>query len=295
MDSHQLELFALAKDRAKALEQFIPGTEDYYFHACLLAEQNGNFKEVATLLEQWNKRYGETSQFQEIRNRHNLLRYEKNPKETLEYIRYHLGLDFSHERQVEGRTTDYPTKFDSRLLGREAIKEVGFRYSNSSDLSGFTDAALEWLADEPFEGQRLRSFLQRIKRPDVARLPEMVAVELKDKQSSGFGSIPIHNLMLQDQLDALLKLVPALIQNDAFVYAYLIKLQPGRDVDWQNDLAARDAYLGRLWAWVKPLASKFNPLKAHLLYHLLDVDRLLGRLDVARFTEYLKLPRQVSY
>src|SRR5687767_12673966 len=35
MDTHQLEAFALAKDRAKALEQFIPGTEEHYFHACL--------------------------------------------------------------------------------------------------------------------------------------------------------------------------------------------------------------------------------------------------------------------
>jgi len=125
MDSHQLELFALALDRAKALEQFIPGTEDYYFHAALLFEQSGNFKELEALLQQWNKRYGETSQFQEIRNRFNLLRYEKAPKETLEYLRYHLGLSFDHERQVEGRQTDYPTKFDSRLLGREAIRPLG--------------------------------------------------------------------------------------------------------------------------------------------------------------------------
>ena len=64
MDSHQLELFALAQERAKALEQFIPGTEDYYFHACLLHEQNGNLKEVAALLDQWNDPYGETAEFQ---------------------------------------------------------------------------------------------------------------------------------------------------------------------------------------------------------------------------------------
>src|SRR4051812_26774910 len=106
MDAQQLELFALSKDRAKALEQLIPGTEDYYFHACLVQEQAGNFKEVDALLAQWGKRYGETTQFQEIRNRLALLRYAKTPKETLEYLRYQLSLDFSHERQVEGRQTD---------------------------------------------------------------------------------------------------------------------------------------------------------------------------------------------
>ena len=56
MEQHLLEAFALAKDRLKALEQLIPGTEDYYFHACLLHEQAGNLKEVDSLMQQWNKR-----------------------------------------------------------------------------------------------------------------------------------------------------------------------------------------------------------------------------------------------
>src|SRR5882724_8829500 len=112
MDSHTLEALALAADRAKALEQFIPGTEEYYFHACLLHEQNGNFKELDATLKQWDKRLGETSLFQEIRNRRTLLGYDSKKEETQEYLRYHLGLDFTHERSVEGRPTDYPTRLD---------------------------------------------------------------------------------------------------------------------------------------------------------------------------------------
>ncbi|HVO31522.1 MAG TPA: hypothetical protein VMV18_12335, partial [bacterium] len=161
--------------------------------------------------------------------------------------------------------------------------------------SGFTDAALDWLVAEPADGNRLRNLLRRLKHPDFARLPELVAAELKDRQSSGFGSIPVHNLLLQEQLDALLKLVPALIQTDAFVYAYLTKLQPGPDVDWQNNPADREAFLTRVWDFVKPLSPRFNPLKAHVLYHRLDHDRRQGKLDAARFQEYLKLPRAVSY
>ncbi|MGH7126741.1 MAG: hypothetical protein ACREFI_20350, partial [Stellaceae bacterium] len=170
IETHQLEAFALAADRAKALEQFIPGTEEYYFHACLVQEQAGNFKELDALLEQWNKRLGETSLFQEIRNRRKLLGFDGAKKETLEYLRYHLGLDFSHERNVEGRPTDYPTKLDVALVSREQVKERGYQYSNSSDFAGFTDAALEWLVEEPADGQRLRSLLGRLARPDVAKL-----------------------------------------------------------------------------------------------------------------------------
>lgn len=295
MDSQQLEAFALAKDRAKALEQFIPGTEEHYFHACLFHEQKGDFKEVDALLKQWNKRYGETALFQEIRNRRTLLRYEQEPKETLEYLRYHLGLELDHERRVEGRETKYPTKLDGTLIAREAVKKHGYSASNSGDLAGFTDAAVEWLLEEPLDGPRLRSLLGRVRRPDHARLTELVATEMKDRQSSGFGGIAIHNLLLQEQLDRLAKQHPELLQKEAFVYAYLAKLQPGPDVDWQNDAAEREAYLTRLWAFVGPLAPSFNPLKAHVLYHRLDHDRRTGKIDRARFLDYAKMPRQVSY
>lgn len=296
MDSHLLEAFALAADRAKALELLIPGTEDYYFHACLVQEQKGDFKALDALLAQWNKRYGETALFQEIRNRRTLLRFDKEPAETMDYVRDHLGLSHDHEQVVEGRQTAYPTKLDQKLLARPAIKEVGYAHSNQSDLSGFTEAALEWiLSDESMDGQRLRNVLSRVRRPDHAKLVELVAAELRDKQSSGFGALSIHKLMLQEQLDRLLKLLPALREHDAFVHAYLVKLQPGPDVDWQNDAKEREAFLTRVWDYVQDLAVKFNPLKAHVLYHRLDHDRRLGVYDADRFLTYVKLPRAVGY
>ncbi|MEK7470009.1 MAG: hypothetical protein AAB074_21790 [Planctomycetota bacterium] len=296
MDTHQLEHFALAKDRTKALEQLIPGTEEHFFHASLVQEQAGNLKEVDALLAEWNKRHGETQLFREIRNRLHLLRYDKDPKATLEYLRYHLVLHFNHERVVEGRQSKYPSALDPKFVSRDEIKRHGYANSNSSDLSGFTDAAIEWLADEPRDGHRLRSLLQRLARPDYARLPEMVAAELNDrKNTGGFGAIPIHSLMLEDQLERLAKLVPALMTDDNYVNARLMKLHPGPDADWVNDGKEREALLERLWEFVKGLAPKFNALKAHVLYHRLDHDRRVGVRDKARFVEYLKLPRQVTY
>ncbi len=296
MDAHQLENFALAKDRTKALEHLIAGTEEHYFHSCLVAEQAGNLKDVEALLAQWNKRHGETQLFREVRNRLHLLRYDKDPKASLEYLRYHLGLQFNHERIVEGRQAKYASKLEASAVSREEIKRHGYANSNSSDLSGFTDAAIEWLVDEPMDGHRLRALLQRLQRPDYARLPELVAAELKDtRNTSGFGAITIHNLMLEDQLVALLKLVPALLTDDNYVNARLAKLHPGPDVDWQNTPAEREAFLARLWDFVKGLAPKFNALKAHVLYHRLDHDRRAGTRDKARFTDYLKLPREVAY
>lgn len=296
MESHQLEAFALAKDRAKALDALIPGTEEHFFHACLIAEQAGDLKQVESLTAQWNKRFGETAQFCEIRNRLQLLRYEKDPKGTLEYLRYHLGLTFSHERAVEGRKTSYPAQMADSAVSRDEVRKHGFSCSNSSDLAGFSDAALEWLAEEALDGHRLRNFLSRLQRPDVAKLPELVAAELADKRNtSGFGALAIHSLMLPEQLEKLLKLRPELRDEDAYVNACLAKLHPGPDVDWQNVPAEREAFLARLWDAVRGLAPKFNALKAHVLYHRLDHDRRQGVRDLSRFTEYLKLPRSVGY
>ena len=295
MDPHQLETFALARDRAKALEQLIPGTEDYYFHACLHHEQTGNFREVEAILAQWIKRHGETTLSQEIRHRLALIRYEADPKKSLEHLRYHLGLEFNHERIVEGRETKYPTSLDPALVSREQVRKTGFEHSNTSDLSGFTDAALEWIAAEPMDGHRLRQFLTRLRRPDCAKLPDLVLAELKDPHSSGFGALPIHNLLLQEQLEALRKRAPELLTVEAFVYACLVRLQPGPDVDRETSTEEREAHLERLWAFVKDLAPKFNALKAHILFHRLDHDRRKGVYDAARFTTYIRLPRQVSY
>ena len=294
MESHQLEEFALGKDRAKALEQLIPGTEDHYFYSCLLHEQAGRYKEIDALLAAWVKRHGETGLVERVRHRLALLRYEAQSKETREYLRYHLGLSFDHQRAVEGGKTSHPTALGPVLL-RDAVRKIGYAHSHETDLSGFTDAALEWLLDETIDPKRVRHVLGRLLRPDYAKLPELVVAELKEPRSSGFGAIAIHNLLLQNQLDRLLKLKPDLLLVDAFVNACLLKLQPGPDVDWRNDAREREAYLTRLWDFVKPLALKFNALKAHVLYHRLDHDRALGVYDAARFLEYVKLPRQVSY
>src|SRR4029077_10113836 len=55
------EKFALAADRAQALQQLIPGTEEYYYYSCLLQEQLGKPEEARKLLDTWIQRHGRTS------------------------------------------------------------------------------------------------------------------------------------------------------------------------------------------------------------------------------------------
>src|SRR5262245_61787410 len=74
------EDFALAKDRATALKQLIPGTEDYYYFHCLHLLNTGEFDRLAALTAPWHQRHGQTARLTEIQLRHALLTYEKDPK-----------------------------------------------------------------------------------------------------------------------------------------------------------------------------------------------------------------------
>ena len=89
-----VEDFSLAKDRNAALKQLIPGMQDYYYYHCLHHLNTGQPEKIAPLFKLWVKRYGETSQYWEIRNRLMLLSYDKDPKPALAYLRWRLGLSW---------------------------------------------------------------------------------------------------------------------------------------------------------------------------------------------------------
>jgi hypothetical protein len=124
---------------------------------------------------------------------------------------------------------------------------------------------------------------------------ELIAEELKTPENRPFGEFPIHAQLLPEQLDTLARLVPRLASEQAFVFTRIRKLAPNADEDAEFDVAAREAWLDRVWAYVKTLPGSFNSLKAAVLYRRLDHDRRKGVYDAARFAEYLRLPRQTPY
>src|SRR6185437_6999213 len=101
-DIGYVEDFALAKDRATALKQLIPGTEDYYYYHALNALNTGSFDAAVANFQPWIERHGHTARVVEIQVRHALLTYEKNPEASLAFIKNHLGLLFNHQREVVG-------------------------------------------------------------------------------------------------------------------------------------------------------------------------------------------------
>ncbi|MED6334886.1 MAG: hypothetical protein VYE81_05750 [Planctomycetota bacterium] len=289
-----LEDFALAPDRGVVLEQLVPGTSEYYFFHCLERQHARDLDAVDDLLTTWIQRHGRGGRVDEIENRQALLRADEQPGSTYEFLRKRFGLTFNHQRQVPGDEAPLPSRLDPTLISHEALTRRAFdRYGDS--LRGFADSMLPGLATRNLTDGQLRELLSRLSHPILRGLPSLVVRELATRESKGFGALKIHQHLLQEQLDECAHLRPSLLNEQAFVTAYLARLAPSADVNWSEDVAEREAYLERLQSFVGRLTPVHNGLKAHVLGHRLRHDMALGSMDRGRFLAWLALPRTSSW
>lgn len=289
-----VEDFALSPERAGVLKQLIPGTEDYYYFHALHYLNTEQFEKAKDLFAPWHQRHGQSGRLTEIQTRLALLSYDKSPEDSLNYLRHRLGLTFAHQREQLGGEPDLPTSLDPKPLARsEFIRRANSQSVDSVD--GFEDSALDWLGSTPMNPNRRRNYLSRLKRPDIDPLIKLVADDLIHPNSGGFGSMDIHRLLLLSQLEELLKLKSELLNQQNFVIAYLIKLQPNADESWRQNRKSLADFLDRLSKFASRLSPVHNSLKAHILYHQLALGQQNGQYDKDRFIEYLKLPRHVGY
>lgn len=289
-----IEKFALAKDRAAVLAQLVPGTEDYYFFHALHFQNGRQAPKLAEIMEQWGKRFPNSERRKIIENREALLAYDANPQTTLKFLRDRLQLQFNDAQQVRDLKPDLPTALDPARIARPVFAAQALQ---ADDLGSLDNAALETLVRDKvaLRPPQRRALLGRLARPDLPGLVELIAADLKTPENWQFGEFAIHKALLPEQLEALLKLVPALAENEEFVLTRLRKLHPGADEDIDFDPVARDAWLTRAWDYAKSLSPAFNTLKATILRQRLEFDRKRGIYNKALFLEYLKLPRRMGY
>ncbi|MDA0374003.1 MAG: hypothetical protein O2865_09455, partial [Planctomycetota bacterium] len=287
------ETFALAEDRAATLAQLVPGSEEHFFYSCLLAQHEGRDSDVVQLLAEWTKRHGRTPSVLEMETRHALLAFPRAPETTWRFIQERLGLRFDHTQQVPGAVPDVPTRLDPALLDPLALAERA-RNRHPGTVNGFTDRSVAALAATNLPPELLRPLLARLRYPDVPNLPALVVRELGQRDAGPFGSLAVHGLLVQSQLDECARLRPELLDEPAFVEQYLARLRPDADTDVIRDAAAREAWLESLQAFTDRLSAAHNSLKAHVLYHRLRHDLRGGQLDEERFLAYLRLPRRAG-
>ena len=290
-----IEEFALTENREEALKQLIAGTEDYYYYHALHYQNTGQKDKYGKILSQWKKRFRSSNRRKVIERRQALLSYDQDPKSSLEFIRRELGLQFNHQQEGKAQEANYPGKLDQQQITWD--KFLAQALSGTKSLDRLSNQSFYPLlaSKRNLTSVQRRNLLSRATMPDLPGLVKLIAADLATKESRGFGEFNIHRALTLAQLDELCSLRGDLLRNEKYVHTYLVKLRPGADSDPAADVAARQTYLDQAWAFVNDLAPSFNSLKAHLLYQRLQHDRSIGVRDQARFLEYLKLPRNVSY
>ncbi|HUF64163.1 MAG TPA: hypothetical protein VMN36_18950, partial [Verrucomicrobiales bacterium] len=255
-----VERFALAGDRDSILQELIPGAEDYYYFHALHFQVQGRCAEFDAILEQWRKRFPDSGRFKPFEDRQALIDYSSDPAKTLDYLKRELGLSFDHQREQKPGERALPSRLDPAEVSREAFLRRAT--AGREDLGQLEDSALNpyLRSGAQLSPAQLREVLQRVSRPGFPRLTELVLAELALPESGGFGSLPIHQALLRDQLDALAESRLDLLANPSFVHLFLSRLAPNDDVALSSSPAIRLAYFEALHAFTATLQPSFNLL-----------------------------------
>jgi hypothetical protein len=290
-----IEDFALAESRAAVLDRLVPGTEDYYYYRALERQHAGDLDAVDGIMRNWRKRHRQGDRYHRLEDRQAMLRYAQAPKETWNYLRKRLDLDFKVEAPRRADERRLPSRLDPEVLDLNRLLNTAMTDLRGR-LKGIEDLALPLLASRDLSLSALRELLSRLDRPDIPGLAELVVKELADEQGSrGFGSLKVHRYLLREQLDLCAQLRPALLADAKFVDQYLTQLAPPPTVNLDLDAEARLAYLNRLEAFASRLPAVHNSLKAHVLHHRLRHDVAQRAIDADRLRRYLRLPRRSGW
>lgn len=287
-----LEKFALAEDRAKVLQELIPGSDDYYYYHCLHHQVTGKLAEAESLLQEWAMKTPPGERWQQLHTRQRILSYGVEPQRTLEYLRNELAVTLDHAPPQADRAKDLATRLDPAILDFD--RQLQAALVRDPGLGSIGEAGLIRLMQKNLPIETIRSLLRHTTRVDLPELIPLIEKELQSERSAGWGGIPIHQQLTLEQRIQLAKDMPQLLQHDGFVRQYLLRLLPGDD-EASDRPQVRLQHLERLEAFASSLPPSMNSLKALVLYHRLALDFSENRMDRARFERYIKLPRNASY
>jgi len=203
-----LEDFSFAGDRAKALEELVPGTDAYYYYHCLLLQHESKLEAVPPLVERWERELGRTQMLEQILNRQALLSYERDPKTSLAELKRLLGVTFDHQPSLPGATTSHPTALDQGLISWQHLRAKYL--TEGPSLNAFKPEAMEWLLAEPLSPEQRKLALDQLPLPDVENLVTAVVADFKMQRVLNFGASAIHAKLTLAQLDACAAHLPAL-------------------------------------------------------------------------------------
>ncbi len=291
-----MENFSLSEDRQSKLSELIPGSDDYYFYHCLHFQNTNQLDRSEAMLTQWLSEHQgrETAAYSAMLDRQRLLTYQDNPRKTIDHLVRRLGIQLNHAAPPQKNTQRFPSQVDEALLQPQRLVLDAVRRREALKPKGMVFLATKFLENEtagiPIQ---LSDLLQRLNKPIVPRLDELVIKELQSRNQADqkFGDRSAHQLLTSQQLMNVAQKMPRLAQQESFVSAVLRRMRPEADVDLASNDQRRLRYLAAVESYVRQLPSSFNHLKAAAAYRLLELKYRQGNYDLELFVRYLNLPR----
>jgi hypothetical protein len=285
MDLEILEALALG-DRAGALAQLLPGSEDHDYYRCVHAQHAGALDDAEAILAAWPERHGTSERLETLRTRQLLYRLGTGQRAAADEIRDRFGVSHWHEAEAPELDPRRPTQ----LVAFQPERLLADGAAHSPDLAQVSDEGLYELLGTPLDKARRSALLARIQHTPDPSLAELVIADITENRTQ-FGSLRAHGELTLEQLQRV-----ALPSHREWVHAVVRRMQPPTSVDLASDVPARERYLVALWQFLRELPPANNSLKAHVLWHLLDTQlRRDAEVDVALFAAYLALPRRESF
>jgi hypothetical protein len=298
------ERFADPETREAALTELIPGTRDAFFHTALAHQLAGREEAFRRTMADWKSAISDrktrvsSEGYDVLENRQLLLDYRRDPQASLTELIRRLDLRFDDSRpDAAAEAATLPTRLDPALISEEAFEKAAAKENPRAPHTAYSDQRLLRELDrvETFSPEKIRWFIDKIERADLPGVVPLFDRSLSLDPPVEFGTKKLHAMLTAKQMESLLALHPSLRSNEAFATSYLTKLLPGTETDFARDLAAHADHLRRCRDFAVTLSPALTPLKAHVLFHHLRLQRELGNHPKDDFIAYLTLPRRGHY
>ncbi|TWU56926.1 hypothetical protein Poly51_28440 [Rubripirellula tenax] len=291
-----IERYALAEDRQSALDELIPGTDDYYFFHCLHYQTTAQFEKAEAILAEWAPPHlGQPSAtVKAMIDRQRLLTYDQSPQRTIDHLVRRLGIQLNHAPPATRHERRYPSELDETVLDVRQIIRDAITRSDALKPSAINFLADRFVRDEAAGyAITLDRLLDRIQQPTIENLGQLVIKELKSRRPNDrkFGNLHAHRVLTLDELKAVAKNVAEVGNDEPMVTAILARLRPGAEVDLSVQPDERLAYLTRVENYAQSLPPSYNSLKASAAFRLLEANLSQSKFDRDLFLRYLALPR----
>lgn len=289
-----IEAYVLNRDEVGLDDLFVTGSQEYYYYRSLDLQHHKKLDQVDQLLIEWIKKFGRDDKVREIEHRQSLLRFPTEPEKAAKYWKRHLELKFNHSKKTADADRKLPQKFDNDKISIEKLT-LNALMSNRNSVEGIQGSGLYFLDRASLNKNQLRSLLQKLEKPDLPNLVDLLVLDFANQKQVRFGQIEIHNRLTLQQLDDLAEKLPEVRNQRSFVHQYLLRLAPNADQDIRRDAKTKREYLTRVLEFTEQLNEVHNSLRANVLHQLLVLDKAEGIFDRDRFLKYLALPRQAAF